>query len=77
MEYEKLQEIIAMQLSMEPASVTEDKSFKGDLDADSLDLMEIIMALEDELGIEIPDDELDAIVTVGDAYRAISRADGE
>lgn len=77
MEFEKLQEIIAMQLSMEPASVTEDKSFKSDLDADSLDLMEIIMALEDELGIEIPDDELDAIVTVGDAYRAISKADGE
>ena len=77
MEFERLQEIIAAQLSMDPGSVTEDKSFKGDLDADSLDLMEIIMTLEDELGLEIPDDELDGIVTVGDAFRLISQAEGE
>ena len=77
MEFERLQEIIAGQLDMDPGAVTEEKSFLGDLDADSLDLMEIIMTLEDELGVEIPDDELDAIVTVGDAYRAISRADAQ
>ncbi len=74
MEFEKLQEIIAGVLGLEPERITQDQSFADDLEADSLDRMEIIMQLEDELGIEIPDEELENIVTVGDAFEAIHRA---
>lgn len=75
MEFETLQKIIAGVLDLDPASVTEEKSFSGDLEADSLDRMEIIMQIEDELGIEIPDEILEKIVTVGDAMEAIRQAD--
>lgn len=74
MEFETLQKIVASVLSMDPSAVTEEKSFADDLEADSLDRMEIIMQLEDALGIEIPDDVLDQIVTVGDAFEAIQKA---
>ncbi len=74
MEFEKLQEIIAGVLSIDPASITKEKSFAADLGADSLDRMEIIMQLEDALGVEIPDDQLENIITVGDAYDAIQNA---
>ena len=75
MEFERLQEIIAAQLDLDPSAVTAEKSFADDLEADSLDRMEIIMQLEDELGVEIPDDVLEQIVTVGDAMEAIRRAE--
>ncbi len=75
MEFETLQKIIAGVLDLDPASVTEEKSFSSDLEADSLDRMEIIMQIEDELGIEIPDDVLEKIVTVGDAMEAIRQAE--
>ncbi|MCI8763392.1 MAG: acyl carrier protein [Lachnospiraceae bacterium] len=63
---EKMKEIIAEQLSVEEEIVTESSSFKEDLGADSLDLFELVMALEDEYSIEIPSDDLQNLLTVGD-----------
>ena len=63
----KLKEIISDQLDIAMDEVTEDKSFKDDFNADSLDLVELIMAIEDEFGIEISDEDFDGVKTVGDA----------
>lgn len=63
---EKLQEIIAEQLGIEAEEVKAESNFKDDLNADSLDLFEMIMAMEEEFGVEIPSDDLDAIATVQD-----------
>ena len=63
---EKMKEIIAEQLRVEEEIVTESSSFKEDLGADSLDLFELVMALEDEYSIEIPSDDLQNLLTVGD-----------
>lgn len=68
MELEKIREIIASTLNLDPEEITPDKSFSDDLDADSLDLAEIIMAIEDEFGVTIPDEALEKVVTVQDAY---------
>ena len=75
MELEQLQAIVAGVLDLDPETVTEDKSFADDLEADSLDRMEIIMQIEDALGVEIPDGVLESIVTVGDAMEAIRKAE--
>ena len=58
---EKMKEMIAEQLSVEADSVTEASSFKDDLGADSLDLFELVMALEDEFGVEIPSEDLEKL----------------
>ena len=63
---EKMQEIIAEQLSVVADSITESSSFKEDLGADSLDLFELVMALEDEYSVEIPAEDLEQLATVGD-----------
>jgi len=63
---EKMRELIVDQLSVDADSVTEASSFKDDLGADSLDLYELIMALEEEYDVEIPTDDLESINTVGD-----------
>ena len=63
---EKMKEIIADQLSVDADSITEASSFKEDLGADSLDLFELVMALEDEYSVEIPAEELEKMSTVGD-----------
>lgn len=63
---EKMKEIIADQLSVSEDEVTLDASFKDDLDADSLDLFELVMALEEEYDVEIPSDDLAELNTVGD-----------
>ena len=63
---ESMKEIIADQLSVDADSVTEASSFKDDLGADSLDLFELVMALEDEYSVEIPADDLQKLLTVGD-----------
>ena len=63
---EKMQELIADQLSVDADSITEASSFKDDLGADSLDLYELIMALEEEYDVEIPTDDLESINTVGE-----------
>ena len=64
--FEKMKEMIADQLGVEEEIVTMEASFKDDLDADSLDLFELVMALEDEYSVEIPSDDLQNLLTVGD-----------
>lgn len=67
MTFEKIQEIIANQLGISDVdSITMSTSLINDLDADSLDAVEIIMAIEDEFGIEIPDEEAEAFKNIGD-----------
>ena len=63
---EKLKEIIADQLSVDAESITAESKFKEDLEADSLDLFELVMALEEEYGVEIPSEDLEKIATVSD-----------
>lgn len=64
--FEKMKEIIAEQLNCDANTIFPDTSFKDDLGADSLDLFELVMALEEEYGIEIPAEELTDLETVGD-----------
>ncbi len=63
---EKLTEIIKEQLNLDDVEVTESSNFKDDLGADSLDLFELVMSLEEEFGVEIPSEDLEKIATVGD-----------
>lgn len=63
---EKMREIISEQLNCEAESIQPETSFKEDLGADSLDLFELVMALEEEYGLEIPAEELSDVETVGD-----------
>lgn len=62
---EKISEIIQEQLNLDGVTITEESSFKDDLGADSLDLFELVMAFEEEYGIEIPSEDLENITTVG------------
>ena len=62
---EKMKEIITEQLNLEGVEITEESNFKDDLGADSLDLFELVMALEDEYNIEIPAEDLTDLTTVG------------
>jgi len=64
--FEKILEILQNQLSIDVTGVTEETSFRDDLRIDSLDLYEVVTALEDEFGIEIQPEDLDGIRTVGD-----------
>ena len=66
---EKLKTIIAEQMGVEADGITEKTSFVNDLSADSLDLFELVMGLEDEFGIEIPSEDLERIKTVGDVIQ--------
>lgn len=63
---EKMKEIIADQLSVDADTITEDSKFKEDLGADSLDLFELVMALEDEYSVEIPAEDLEKLTSVGE-----------
>ena len=63
---EKMKEMIADQLDIDASEVTLESRFKEDLEADSLDLFELVMALEDEYDVEIPSEELEDMKTVGD-----------
>ena len=68
---DKITEIIVEQLGVKPEEVVPEASFVDDLGADSLDTVELVMALEEEFGIEIPDEDAEKIQTVGDAIRYI------
>jgi acyl carrier protein len=66
--FEKVKTIVAENLKVsDPSSITADTTFKDDLDADSLDVVELVMKLEDEFNIEIPDEDAKAITKVGEA----------
>ena len=65
----KLKGIVANRLDVEEDQVTEDKSFIEDLGADSLDIVELIMGIEDEFGIEIPDEDAEKLTSVGEAMK--------
>jgi acyl carrier protein len=67
----KVKELIVQQLVVSESEVVPEAKFIDDLGADSLDLVELVMALEDEYGIEIPDEDAEKIVTVGDALKYI------
>lgn len=71
MEFEKVKSVVVDQLGVDEADVTMDASFVDDLGADSLDIVELIMGLETEFDIEIPDEEAEKISTVGDAVNYI------
>ena len=68
---EKIKSIIAEQLGVKIEEVTPQASFIDDLGADSLDTVELIMALEEEFGVEIPDEDAEKMTTVGDAMKYI------
>ena len=74
MEFEKLQQIIAEVLNIDPEEITMNTTFVDDLGADSLDVFQIIMRLEEEFDIEIPNEEAEKIVTVADAVEQIKNA---
>ena len=74
MEFEKLQNIVAEVLNVEPEEVTMASTFVDDLGADSLDVFQIIMGIEEEFDIEIPSEVAEKISTVGDAVEQIKNA---
>ncbi len=73
--FEKVKEVTAEQLDIDESLITMESSFINDLEADSLALVQLMMALEEEFDIEIPDEEADEISTVGDAVNYINSRD--
>ncbi|HOB20549.1 MAG TPA: acyl carrier protein [Candidatus Atribacteria bacterium] len=71
--FEKIRDIVCEQLGVEPEAVTMESSFIDDLGADSLDIVELIMALEEEFNMEIPDEEAEKINTIGDVVEYIKK----
>jgi acyl carrier protein len=71
---DKVKSIIVEQLGVDEEEVTPDASFVDDLGADSLDTVELVMAFEEEFGVEIPDDQAETITTVGDAIKFLEKA---
>lgn len=71
--FEKVKEIIEEKLNADGMDITEDTRFKDDLNADSLDLFEMVMALEDEFNIEIPSEDLEQLLTVGDVLEYLKK----
>ena len=74
---DKIRQIIADQLGVKKEEVTDNAKFVDDLGADSLDTVELVMALEEEFGLEIPDEEAEKLATVGDALRYIEEKSGK
>ncbi len=74
--YEKVKEIVVRELSVSESQVTEKATFQGDLNADSLDVVELVMAFEDEFDVEIPDEEAEKITSVGEAVEYLEKKIG-
>ena len=74
MEFEKIKKAIAEVLEIDEEKITPDSKFVDDLGADSLDVLEIVMGIEEEFGIKIPTEATENIETVGDAFEAIKEA---
>ncbi len=74
MEFEKLREIIANELNIDPAKITPETKFIDDLGADSLDVFQIILAIEEQFEVTIDDTQAEHIVTVGDAVEEIKKS---
>lgn len=70
---DKIKEIIAMQFNVEVDEIGEETSFSEDLNADSIDLVHLVMTLEDEYGVEVEDDDVENIKTIGDAVDYIEK----
>jgi len=70
---DKVKEIIVEQLGVDASEVTPEASFIDDLGADSLDTVELVMALEEEYGVEIPDEDAEKLTTVGEAIKYIEK----
>ena len=71
MVFERLREIICDQLDLEEDKVTMDSDIMEDFEADSLDVVDLVMSIEDEFGLEVPDDQIENFRTVGDVVRYI------
>ena len=67
----RLSEVLVSELGLDEAKITEDAHFEEDLDVDSLGVVELLMALEDEFGVKIPDEEAESIMTVGQAIDVV------
>ncbi|MCM1262538.1 MAG: acyl carrier protein [Butyrivibrio sp.] len=74
MEFEKLKQIIADILNVDPKEITAETTFTEDLGADSLDIYQIVMGIEEEFDMEIPEDKIENITTVGEAVNLIKSA---
>jgi acyl carrier protein len=68
----KVRKVLAEQLAVDEAKVTADARFAEDLNADSLDMTEAVLVLEDELGVSIPEDEMESVRTVGQAFDLVA-----
>lgn len=74
MSFDEMKKIVADTLNCDPEKVTMEASLTEDLEADSLDAVELNMALEDACGVSVPDDQLSQLKTVGDIYRYLTEA---
>jgi acyl carrier protein len=74
---DRAREIIAKELEVDPKQVTAEAKFIEDLGADSLDIVELVMALEEEFGLDIPDEDADKLKTVGDAMNYLQQHAGK
>jgi len=72
--FDEVKEVVVEQLNVSPDEVKEDSKFADDLGADSLDVVELVMSLEEKFDIEIPDEEAEKIATVADAVKFIENA---
>lgn len=72
--YGKIKEIVAVQFNVDEEELNKETSFKDTLNADSLDLVELVMALEDEFDLEVEDEGVESIKTIGDAVEYITNA---
>ena len=74
MVFERIREIICDQLDLEEDKVTMDSDIMEDFEADSLDVVDLVMSIEDEFGLEVPDDQIENFRTVGDVVRYIEES---